>query len=143
LSFFLFFFIVVLGGAHFSIYKGSCNVSTISYLNSPSTPPTCPLFPHSWNGFNRYHFCLYMHMYTFFAQYSPSYPHSLPPRPSTGANLPPALSHYHSYISREQFDLCFPSSLPKDWVNLKVKVKNMKRFNWTFDPLTSANTEQS
>jgi hypothetical protein len=30
--------------------------------------------PNSWNSFNRYHFCIYIHVYTLFASYSPSYP---------------------------------------------------------------------
>jgi hypothetical protein len=29
---------------------------------------------HSWNGFNRYQFCIYIHVYTFFAPSSLSYP---------------------------------------------------------------------
>lgn len=33
-----------------------------------------------------------------------------------------------SCIQREQFDLCFPSSFQKDWVDLKVKVRNLRKF---------------
>jgi hypothetical protein len=33
---FIFLIIVVLGGVHWSIYKGSYNVSNISFLNSPT-----------------------------------------------------------------------------------------------------------
>jgi hypothetical protein len=43
-------------------------------LNSP--------LPNSWSSFNRYHFCIYMHVYTFFALYSPSYLLSPPLVPS-------------------------------------------------------------
>jgi hypothetical protein len=31
--------------------------------------PLCPL--HSWNSLNRYHFCIYIHVYTIFVPYSP------------------------------------------------------------------------
>jgi hypothetical protein len=43
--------------------------------------------PGSWNSFNRCHFCIYMHVYTFFAPYSPSYLLSppTPPTPQAGA----------------------------------------------------------
>jgi hypothetical protein len=35
--------------------------------------------PHSWSGFNRYNFCIYIHVYIFFVPYSLSYlfPHHL------------------------------------------------------------------
>jgi hypothetical protein len=62
-------------GVPCDIYKDFYNVSTILYLNSP--PPQLafiPPSPDSWNSFNRYHFCIYMHVYTFFAPYSLSYP---------------------------------------------------------------------
>jgi uncharacterized protein with PQ loop repeat len=56
----------------------------ISYLNSPLHTL---LYPHSIpvNSFNRYHFCIYIHVYTVFATYSPSYPLSWPSLPSSGA----------------------------------------------------------
>jgi hypothetical protein len=43
---------------------------------------------HSWNSFNRYHFPIYMHVYTECIQYSPS--HALSPSHSspTGTNPP-------------------------------------------------------
>jgi hypothetical protein len=65
---------------HCGIYKGSYNVSNISYLNSP--PPVLSFLPpssSSWNSFNRHHFCIYMDVYTFFTPNSPSYPLSLLP----------------------------------------------------------------
>jgi hypothetical protein len=34
---------------------------------------------HPWNSFNRYHFSIYIHVYTVFVPYSPSYTLSLPP----------------------------------------------------------------
>jgi hypothetical protein len=51
---------------HCGIYKCSYNVSAVLYLNSPSPllsfiPPS----PSSGNNLNRYHFCIYMHVYTF------------------------------------------------------------------------------
>jgi hypothetical protein len=60
-------------GGHCGIYKVSYNVSTISYLNSPLSPvPFILPFLNSWNSFSRYHFCIYMHVYTYFAPYSSS-----------------------------------------------------------------------
>jgi hypothetical protein len=44
--------------------------------------------PHSWNSFNRYHFSIYIHVYTVFAIYSPSHTLSLPPPPPTGTSPP-------------------------------------------------------
>jgi hypothetical protein len=42
-------------------------LSIISYLNSfPPLLSFIPSSPDSWNSFNRYHFCIYMHVYTFF-----------------------------------------------------------------------------
>jgi hypothetical protein len=77
-----FSFIVVLGGGTCGIFKDSYNVSNISYLNS-SLPPLLFILPplDSWKSFNRYHFCIYIHVYAFFALYSPSYPlsHHLSP----------------------------------------------------------------
>jgi hypothetical protein len=98
-----------------SIYKGSYNVSNVSFMKvltmfqiyhlqkflqcvkyillefhsfhcSLSSPP----FPNSWNSINRFHFCIYIHVYILFAPYSPSYtfPHHLPP--PTNANIPPS-----------------------------------------------------
>jgi hypothetical protein len=40
------------------------------------------LFPHFWNSFHRYHFSIYIHVYTVFATYTPSYTLFLPPLPS-------------------------------------------------------------
>jgi hypothetical protein len=45
-----------------------------------------PLFPCSRNSFNRYHFSFYIHVYTVFALYLPSYTLSLPPPPPIGTN---------------------------------------------------------
>jgi hypothetical protein len=41
--------------------------------------PLSPSSPHSWTSFNRYHFCISIHVYTFFVWNS--YPLSLPPYP--------------------------------------------------------------
>jgi hypothetical protein len=62
-------------GLHCGIYKSSYNVSNTSYLDSPS-PWLCfiSLSPHSWSNFNRYHFCIYIHVYRVFAPYSLSTP---------------------------------------------------------------------
>jgi hypothetical protein len=55
-----FFLLLCWVGVHCGIYKSSYNVSNILYtlLYFPS--------PHSWNGFNRYIFCVCTHVYTFF-----------------------------------------------------------------------------
>jgi hypothetical protein len=42
-------------------------------LNSPTPPFSFTCFPHSWNSFTRSHFSIYLHVYTVFAPYSPSY----------------------------------------------------------------------
>jgi hypothetical protein len=55
----------------------------INYIILEFTPSTAPLYlssPDSWNSFNRYRFYIYMHVYTFFAPHSFSYPLS-PPLP--------------------------------------------------------------
>jgi hypothetical protein len=44
-------------------------------LNSPPPPLSfIPPSPDSWNRFNMYNFCIYIHVYTLFALYSSSYP---------------------------------------------------------------------
>jgi hypothetical protein len=66
-----FFLLLCCVGVHCSIYKGSYNVSNISYLNSPPALLSISfLSPNSWNSFNRYHFCIYVYVYTLFALYS-------------------------------------------------------------------------
>jgi hypothetical protein len=49
------------------------------YLISHTWIPPSTAVLHSCNNFNNYHFCIYIHVYTFFAPYSSSYPCSLPP----------------------------------------------------------------
>jgi hypothetical protein len=85
---FFFNFIVVLGEVHCDIYKGSYNVSNMSYLNSPLHHSPLSPHPHSRNSFNRYLFSVHIHKYTVFALYSPSYTLSLPPPPPTGIKTP-------------------------------------------------------
>jgi hypothetical protein len=71
---------------HCGSYKVSYTVSNMSYLNPPPPLlPFIPCIPDSWNSFNRYHLCNYIHMYTVFAHYSLSYLLSLPPPPPTCA----------------------------------------------------------
>jgi hypothetical protein len=103
----IFFFIVVLCGVHCGIYTGSCDVSNISYLNSPPPQPSfIPPFPNSWNSFNGYHFCIYIHVYLFFALFSPpNSARSLPLSPKAGPaslyrnHTAPKLSIYrHSHF---------------------------------------------
>jgi hypothetical protein len=68
-------------GVHWSIYNDFCNVSNILYLNS-SRPllSFIPPPPDSWFSFNRYDFCIYIHVYVLFAPYSSScpFPYHLP-----------------------------------------------------------------
>jgi hypothetical protein len=70
-------------------------------LSSPP-PPLSFIFlsPKSWNSFKRYHFCIYIYVYTFLAQYSPfSFPwhFSFPTGPTFLSSHPrvgPALPSY-------------------------------------------------
>jgi hypothetical protein len=75
-------------GVYCSIYKGSYNVSNISYLNSSRHCSPSSSLPDSWNYFNRYHFCIYIHVYTLFAPYSSSYPFPCHLCPTTCAKSP-------------------------------------------------------
>jgi hypothetical protein len=49
---------------------------------TPSIILLFPPSPHSWNSFNRSHSSIYIHVYTVFAPYSPSFTLSPPPLPS-------------------------------------------------------------
>jgi hypothetical protein len=65
---------------NWGIYKSSYHVSNTLYLNSRPPPFSFtphPL-PHSWDSFNRYHFSIYIHVYTVFASYSLSHTLSSP-----------------------------------------------------------------
>jgi hypothetical protein len=54
--------------------------------------------PHSWDSFNRYHFYIYIHVYTVFAPYSPSYA-LFPPPPQLVQSPPhPLLGMTHSTL---------------------------------------------
>jgi hypothetical protein len=89
-------------GVHCDIYKGSYNVSTMSYLNSPLLPVVLyPPLPHSWNSFNRYPFLIFhLHSYiyilcTLFTLLS-IFPTTSPPH--TGANTPPGQDLFHHLV---------------------------------------------
>jgi hypothetical protein len=57
------YFLLCWVGVHCGIYKSSYNVSNISYLNWLAPPFSfIPPWPYSWN---RYHFYIYIHVYTF------------------------------------------------------------------------------
>jgi hypothetical protein len=77
----------------------------IKYIIFGFTPPLLSLspFPHSWNSFSRYHFCIYMHVYTFFVAYSPSYPLSSLPQPLL---LVPALPPVQDLVSPPVLQFC-------------------------------------
>jgi hypothetical protein len=88
-------------GVHWSICKSSYNVSNISYLNSPpSTALFHPLFPDSQNSLNRYHFCIYLNVYTSFG----------PPSPLTFKKIQSdSIPSSSSYIGKCQSPLCISS----------------------------------
>jgi hypothetical protein len=54
----------------YQIYYTWIHPPLLSYISPPLI---------SCNSFNRYHFCIYIHVYTLFATYSPSYHFSPPP----------------------------------------------------------------
>jgi hypothetical protein len=76
-------------GVHCGIFKGSYNVSTLSYLNSSPPPFSFICTPHLRNSFNRYLFSVYSYVYTVFVPYLPSYTISLPPTPLPLVSTPP------------------------------------------------------
>jgi hypothetical protein len=49
------------------------------FHHSPLSP-----FPQSWSRFNRHHFCIHIHVYTFFVPYATFYPLPLSPPPPIG-----------------------------------------------------------
>jgi hypothetical protein len=74
-----FSFIVVLGGGtlwHLQRFLQYINCIILEFIPPPLffIPPP----PDSWNSYNRYHYCIFMYVHTFFALYSPSYPLSPP-----------------------------------------------------------------
>jgi hypothetical protein len=84
----------------------------LSYLNSsPLLFSFIPSSPNSWNSFNRYHFCIYIHVYSFFSLYSPSYPFS---------RSPCSASHW-----------CQPSTMGTIWLQL-FRRRKIKRKTWHF-----------
>jgi hypothetical protein len=89
-SIFLIFLLLHWVEVHCDIYKSSYNVSNMSYLNSSLHRSLLCSFPHSWNCFNRSQFYIYIHVYTVFAPYSPSYtfPCPRPPPPVTNPLTP-------------------------------------------------------
>jgi hypothetical protein len=122
---FLYFFIVVLLGVHCGIYKSSYNVSNTSYLSSASPPLSfITSSPHSWNTFNRYHFCIYIHVYTVFALYSPSYNISLTPPPSHWYQLPPTPPQVRPVLPSYSLILWKKKEIWKKWhfclFNIKI-----------------------
>jgi hypothetical protein len=69
-----FFFIIVLGGGtSWYLHKF---LQYIKYIILEFPPPSfsfIPSSPHSWNSFNRYHFSIYIHVYTVFALWIHAY----------------------------------------------------------------------
>jgi hypothetical protein len=65
----------------------------------PSTALLYPPSPDLWNSFSRYHYCIYMPVYAFFALDLPSYPFSPPPLPRAGAKTsPPGQDLFYSSV---------------------------------------------
>jgi hypothetical protein len=62
------FFSCCAGWGYTIAFTNVFTISNIPYLNSPLHHTT--LSSHSWNSFNRYHFSIYIHIYTVFVQYS-------------------------------------------------------------------------
>jgi hypothetical protein len=76
-------FIVVLGGSTLWHLKRFVQFIKCIILNSPPSLLSFILpSPDSWNSFKIYYFCTYIHVYTPFAPYLPSYHLSPPPPPS-------------------------------------------------------------
>jgi hypothetical protein len=98
-------------GVHCGIYKGSYNISNISYLNSPLLPFSfIPHYHHSWYSFSRSHFSIYIHLCTLFALYLPSPVLS----PLTGTTpLPPSppgrtcsVLLFANYVKEKKWHFC-------------------------------------
>jgi hypothetical protein len=66
--FFFFFYYCCAGWGYIEVFtKLSYNVSNVSFLNSPpSLLSFIPPSPNFWNSFNRYYFCIHIHVYTLF-----------------------------------------------------------------------------
>jgi hypothetical protein len=65
---------MVVLGVHCDIYKSSYNISLVVH---PLHHSPLPLFPHSWNNFNRSHFSIFIHDYIIFLPHSLFYTLSL------------------------------------------------------------------
>jgi hypothetical protein len=78
----------------FTMYQ-ICYIWIHPFHHSPLSPS-----PDFWNPFNRYHFCIYIHVYTLFALHSSSYflslSHDLPP--PTDANQCPSSQAGSNYL---------------------------------------------
>jgi hypothetical protein len=85
--------------------------------------------PNFWNIFTRYHFCIYIHMYRFFALYSPSYPLSLPPPSSHWSQPDPWAGPYNPSSSLFLFNSfgCFHCAIFKISNLLLLKEQMMHR----------------
>jgi hypothetical protein len=85
----------------------------MSYMNSSFPPiPFIPPSPKSWNSFNRYHFCIYIPVYTVFAMYSLSYP-----------PFPTPLQYQPAPLGNNSFASCSPILQKRE--KRKVKKENM------------------
>jgi hypothetical protein len=82
-----------------NIHKSSYNKS---WLSSPHPSFSFVPLPLSWNSFNRYHVCIYIHVYTLFALYSSSHP------------FPLHLPHIQYFLDRVSRTIC------PDWLGTTV-----------------------
>jgi hypothetical protein len=107
-------------GVHCGIYKSFIMYQIYHTRVHPLHLSPSSLLPHSWNSFNRSHFCLYIYVCTLFALYLPfqPFPNHLPfPSMPTLLSLPPPGRNCSAF-----------------WFSdlVEEKTENIKRETWQF-----------